>query len=434
MSKRPRRRGVSIGTVVMLTLTAFVLCGMGFVLPRLGGEAPRVRFVSASPSAPAQLIAQAGTPSPSVPTAFTSVSSAPMATNPPPTSTPYAGGSFTLTAGGSVCVENKVRRSCYYSESQKYDMEEIIPFLAEEMTGDMRLVTLENLTMASGAPSSLVAPLETMDMLRAAGVNTVALGFYKAGDMGADALMETIAEAKNEKLRVAGAFETEEESDAAAQIQEIGGVRVALLHYTSPSYITSRTSKQLKETPWMLPETTRAAEDIARARRSGADVVIVSLHWGKSGAAAPSKTQRALAQELADAGADVILGAGTRVIQPIVTLTGNRADGSTGQTLCCYSLGSLLSDSRTNSGVTGMLLHMTIAVDAQRAVRIENVCYTPTYIWHYVQDGGDHYRVVNSSLPAPDGMDANQEKSKNNALKLAEKEIDQPQIPVRQTK
>jgi poly-gamma-glutamate synthesis protein (capsule biosynthesis protein) len=50
-----------------------------------------------------------------------------------------------------------------------------------------------------------------------------------------------------------------------------------------------------------------------RAARSGADTVVVYLHWGLEGAPCPIEPQRTLAALLVDAGADVVVGSHAHV-------------------------------------------------------------------------------------------------------------------------
>ena len=79
-------------------------------------------------------------------------------------------------------------------------------------------------------------------------------------------------------------------------------------------------------------------EDI-RVAREVADIVVVCPHWGTEYVAEPSSYQRDFAQQMADAGADVIIGTHPHVPQPVEWITA--ADGS--ETLCYYSLGNYVS-------------------------------------------------------------------------------------------
>ena len=79
-------------------------------------------------------------------------------------------------------------------------------------------------------------------------------------------------------------------------------------------------------------------EDILEAKEN-ADIVIVFPHWGTEYQSTPSMYQRKFAEEMTEAGADLIIGTHPHVPQPIEWITtenGNRA-------LCYYSLGNYVS-------------------------------------------------------------------------------------------
>ena len=133
---------------------------------------------------------------------------------------------------------------------------------------------------------------------------------------------------------------------------------------------------------------------------------------------------------LADAGADVIVGAGSRVIQPVTWLTSRGEGGRIRQTLCAWSLGSLLNESRKDGNVLGMLLQLQLSYDGD-TVSFEKVCYTPTYIWRYKQDGQYHYRIVASDRPAPDGMSDDQIGYMEKALRNLQKQLGNSPVTLR---
>ena len=63
--------------------------------------------------------------------------------------------------------------------------------------------------------------------------------------------------------------------------------------------------------------------------------IVTVLHWGVEFNTFPSMNQRFLARQLADAGADAIIGHHPHVVQPIDTI---------GHSLVCYSLGNFVFD------------------------------------------------------------------------------------------
>lgn len=80
--------------------------------------------------------------------------------------------------------------------------------------------------------------------------------------------------------------------------------------------------------------------DAIRSAGENAELVMVSIHWGNEYQAGPDERQEALAQQLADAGADVIWGHHPHVLQKMEWL--ETSDGR--KALVLYSLGNLLTD------------------------------------------------------------------------------------------
>jgi poly-gamma-glutamate synthesis protein (capsule biosynthesis protein) len=72
-----------------------------------------------------------------------------------------------------------------------------------------------------------------------------------------------------------------------------------------------------------------------RSAKEQADFVIVSMHWGTEYTHNPDEEQMRLAQQLSDAGADVIIGNHAHHSQPIQWLND--------RTICFYALGNMLS-------------------------------------------------------------------------------------------
>lgn len=256
-----------------------------------------------------------------------------------------------------------------------------------------------------------------MSMLASSGVDMVALGFPQAYDQGADGLASTVQSARNAGLTTLGAYTSQEDADNLRMVT-LNNVQVAFLHYVQA--LSAKGAKAIKaaDAAYAVPvaEAERITADIAAARAAGAKVVIVSINWSGT-KSTPTKTQTTLAQQMADAGADVIIGTGTGILQPVTWMTGQNGH----RTLCAYSLGALMSESRSNGGVAAALLQLRIAVDGTGQVIFEQAAYTPTYIWRYKQDSQYQYRVVASDQTAPDGMSSDQQEAMTRALTNAQK-------------
>ncbi|MGN1020404.1 MAG: CapA family protein [Aristaeellaceae bacterium] len=434
MSRRRKRRGVSLGTVIMLALTLVVAAVSLSLLSRLMGDTTieldtgrMLQALSITDGLPELSLSDipisisTGQPT-STPAPADQAQTALPATMPPqvtaaPTETPYAGGSFTLTLGGSICMDDAVRKSCYYSESQKYDFTELLSLIRGELQSDLVMLSLENLIVPTAKVSSLIAPDAVMNAMASSGVDMVALGFPQVYDQGADGLASTVQAARNAGLTTLGAYTSQEDADNL-RLVTLNNVQVAFLHYVQA--LSSKSAKAIKtaDAAYAAPvaEEARIQADIAQARAAGAQVVIVSVSWSGT-KSTPTQTQTTLAQQIADAGADVIVGTGTGILQPVTWLNGQGGH----RTLCAYSLGALVSESRSNGGVAAALLQLRIAVDGTGQIIYEQTSYTPTYIWRYKQDSQYQYRVVASDQPAPDGMSDDQQDAMARALVNAQK-------------
>ena len=179
----------------------------------------------------------------------------------------------------------------------------------------------------------------------------------------------------------------------------------------------------------MIPEAeiTQIRQDILSARENGAEAVIVFLNWGRTGKD-PDKTQKELAEGIAGAGADLIIGNGSHVPQKAEYLSGE--DGRS--VLCVWSLGSLLSGDRSNiRRLSGYLLHVTVRRSERGGVDILNPEYTPVYAWKYKQDGRFYYRCVDAEGEAPDGMDKEQRNNREKAAETVRKVLTDSPLTVR---
>ena len=82
------------------------------------------------------------------------------------------------------------------------------------------------------------------------------------------------------------------------------------------------------------------ADDVYEKARELADIVVVFPHWGEEYKTEPNSYQRHMAQVMADAGADLIIGCHPHVIQPLEILISE--DGR--EVPCYYSLGNFISN------------------------------------------------------------------------------------------
>jgi poly-gamma-glutamate synthesis protein (capsule biosynthesis protein) len=151
------------------------------------------------------------------------------------------------------------------------------------------------------------------------------------------------------------------------------GVRIAFLAYTA--LLNGGTPPH----PWSVnvASAARIRRDARRARRQGAEVVIVNLHWGTEYQPAPSAAQRELVRRLESSRAiTAIVGQHVHVVQPI-----RRPGGR----WVVYGEGNLLSNQTAAccpaGSQDGILAFLHVRVRDGRAT-VPRVSYLPTWVRH----------------------------------------------------
>ena len=146
-----------------------------------------------------------------------------------------------------------------------------------------------------------------------------------------------------------------------------------------------------------MMDSQRVVRDITQARVDGANIVVVLPHWGTKNRAQTPDTVQTMAREMAQAGADVILGTHPNVAQGVERLQTVRSDGLTYETVVCYSLGCLLTDARDSENTAGMAVRLEMTYDpATRRASPGTLEIVPLYIARQREDSGIVYRVVDA--------------------------------------
>ncbi len=115
-----------------------------------------------------------------------------------------------------------------------------------------------------------------------------------------------------------------------------------------------------------------------RAAKELSDVCVVALHWGVEGSGIIEDRQREYARELAEAGADIIIGNHPHVLRGIEMIEKNG-----GETLCAYSLGNFISAQNSGANLVSGILEFNVTfTEGSEAPVISDVTLTPI-VTHY---------------------------------------------------
>ena len=180
------------------------------------------------------------------------------------------------------------------------------------------------------------APPAALGVLSDAGVDVVTVANNHAGDYGQVGLADTVRAARRSGVAVVGAGRDATEAFtphvvraegldiaflAADTVQREGASGVWSAGSDNAGIAAARGSR----TGLLL-----GAVEAAAARE---DVVVVYVHWGREYEACPTQSQRILSRQLADAGADVVVGSHSHVLG---------GAGWSGDTYVSYGLGNFV--------------------------------------------------------------------------------------------
>lgn len=218
------------------------------------------------------------------------------------------------------------------------------------------------------------APYELAEDQQTIGFDACSTASNHTVDLGLDGIEATLGTLDRVGIQHTGSARSQQEY-AQPAIYDVLGVLVGHLSYT---YALNGLPSPA---PWAVnlidPPTIRA--DAARLKQSGADVVVVSLHFGNELDQDPSSYQEQVVDEIMQAPeVDLIVGHHAHVVQPVERLPDGR--------WVIYGLGNFLAQQTVYSGDPtpthrdGVMVEVTFAVATDGSYDIEQVGYVPTFV------------------------------------------------------
>ncbi|WP_138903726.1 CapA family protein [Streptomyces albidochromogenes] len=230
---------------------------------------------------------------------------------------------FTLVASGDVLPHASIiRRAAADAGGEGYDF---APMLAGAKSvvsaADLAICHMETVYGKDGGPYTgypdFKSPPEVAKGLSATGYDACSTASNHSLDAGAEGIDRTLAALDKAGVRHVGSARTEAESKEPAWLKG-GSAKVAQLAYT---YGTNGYPMP-EGRPWavnMIDED-RIVADARAARKAGADVVVVSIHWGTEWQDEPDAQQvrlgKALTASKTDGRPDIDLILGTHAHVP----------------------------------------------------------------------------------------------------------------------
>ncbi|MFI7014053.1 CapA family protein [Streptomyces sp. NPDC050164] len=254
---------------------------------------------------------------------------------------------FTLVASGDVLPHSSINdRARFDAGGTGYDFRPMLAGIRSVVSrADVALCHMETVYGADGDYTgypTFKSPPEVARALAATGYDGCSTASNHTLDDGAAGIRRTLDALDRAGVRHAGSARAEEEARTVTVLQA-GPAKIAHLAYTYGTNGIPLPDGQ----PWAvnLIDEARILADARAARRAGADVVVVSTHWGTEWQDAPDEQQLTLARSLTAARSqgrpdiDLILGTHAHVPQAYEKVNG---------TWVIYGMGDQISGEMTN--------------------------------------------------------------------------------------
>ena len=242
---------------------------------------------------------------------------------------------------GDIMANTIQNQYAYNKGAGTYDYSDSFALIKDYVSdSDISIANYETTTnpnLAYAGHPRFNTPEAYLKAIADAGFDIVTTANNHSLDSGIEGITTTIEAIENCGMDHVGSMRDESEK---LLMKEVNGIKIGFLSYT---YGTNGIEnlfiprEEVKELNYLHPEKIRA--DIEEAKDKGADFVVVYPHWGIEYQNQPTEDQIKLARDMAEWGADLIIGNHPHVIQPfekIETLDGRTA-------FIAYALGNVIS-------------------------------------------------------------------------------------------
>ncbi len=273
------------------------------------------------------------------------------ATTLPPTTAPRgplgSGEPVSFAFGGDVHFEGGLRTKLVA------DPEGVLAPIAPILSAaDVAVVNLETAITDRGTAEDkeyvFRAPAIALNALGGAGVDTATLANNHGIDYGSQGLEDTLSAEQFTGFDLIGVGHDAAEAFAPHRM-DVKGQRIAIFGATQVidgQFVRAWTATDTQAGLASAKSADRLVAAV-QAARLDSDTVVVYMHWGVEQQDCPTQTQKLLAQQLVDAGADMVVGSHAHEQQ---------GGGRLGSAFVDYGLGNFVFyNEEGTAGVTGVL-------------------------------------------------------------------------------
>ena len=218
------------------------------------------------------------------------------------------------------------------------------------------------------------SPAELAVACKNTGIDYFVTANNHAADRGKKGIISTINKLDSIGIPHTGTFLNSTCRDSLTPLMiHRNGASIALLNYTFSTngiivpepVVVNMLDKEL------------ITNDVEKARKKNADIIILFLHWGTEYDTIPAKSQTDLADYFQSIGVDMVIGSHPHVLQKMVR-TKNISTGKEG--VIVYSLGNFVSNQRKPKTDGGSMVRIELTRTGDKYI-ISNAGYYLTWVY-----------------------------------------------------
>ncbi|NMD38775.1 MAG: CapA family protein [Christensenellaceae bacterium] len=324
---------------------------------------------------------------------------------------------FSILFTGNVNYDKKIQKATL-KNTDYFDTDAIFLNIKKYIDSDINVLGLSNTFVDNESLSDINAPVSLISSIKNIGINTINHGNNNSLNYGLEGIQSMLSSANYNNIVLNGI--DAESYDDDILIQNVKNIPVAFLHYTQSLSKTSK--KKIPEQNWSyhinIISEERVRNDILKAKEQGALFVVVTLDWEKSTGKSPSKEQINVAQYIAEAGANIIIANNQNNPLILDILNTSNENILSRNVPIAYSLGNLISSNANNiAQASSIMLKFDITYNrTKNKVETIKISYIPLYIWKNKVDKKDNFSII----PIDFSIDAEDKKHINFKNKVEE--------------
>lgn len=228
--------------------------------------------------------------------------------------------------------------------------------------------------------------------LKELGVDIMTTANNHCLDQGFSGLSSTLEYLDNSEIAHVGTARTEEEQDAML-FKDLNGIKTAFLAYTyGTNGIPVSSEKQFCVN---LIDEKLILEQIKHVKEEGAELIVVSMHWGVEYQTIENAEQDRLAEFLIKNDVQVILGSHPHVLQPMKMISVQTDEGEEKEGLVIFSQGNFFSNQTSKNTRNTAIFNIEVKKSGETGkVTVNKVTYAPIYVNRKEPGAKDRYELL----------------------------------------